>query len=1081
MKILRLRLQNLNSLYGQWSFDFTAPEFQENGIFAITGPTGAGKSTILDGICLALYGRTPRLERVNKSNNEIMSSRTGECFAEVVFASKEGTFCCHFSQHRARKKPDGALVNAHHEISDYQSGAILASKKRDVACLVEHYTGMDFDRFTRSVLLAQGDFAAFLQAPPDKRAPVLEQITGTKIYSDISRQVHERFRKEQHELEILKQQSLSIELLSDEEEKALTRTAREIDKNEEQLILEEQQATRLIDWHTTLIATKDELAGWEKEAENIHKEQTVFAPERKRLERAEKAAPLDELFGALLTLRKLQKEEYTRLDQEKQSLPALQAAALRLEEVCRKAVQNVLEAKQAVQNEAVVCKDVRQLDVQLAERDKQAKQLAKTCITAEKELAGLRKDCTGKREEINGAKEKLEDVKKYLREHAVDEQLNAAFEALAVQLESVQLLKNDQQSKNRELLWLRKNGTKAADLYERRKKEVTFLRRKHEQICGKTSAARESLTAHLAGRLFREYRAELGHLQQKRVFLQRIATLEQDRQRLEDGKPCPLCGAVEHPYARGNEPTADTLEEQISKLNTFLEQGHTLEEEIAVREKKEKSIAGKLAKAETELALAEKDREQAVLDIGKAEDELEAVAVRLEEVQQTTLESLVPFGIIELPDTDVESLQKSLQKRLRQWQEQMRKKETITEKIQTIVAALELEKNSMKIVEKTLAEKNSELELIRQAINRFREQRKKLYGEKDPEKEESRLGKYLAQAEQAQQKALTAQNKQQGQLVQTNTRIAALQESTKARNTLLAKQESDFLASCTKAGFTDENDFARARLTATEKQQLEQQAKDLAAKKQRAATRIRDSKAKLANLLTQEKAPLPVEDVTALRQDLQKSLKELREESGKVRQQLVANLAAQTKSKQQQEKITAQRREFARWEILHGLIGSADGKKYRNFAQGITFELMVAHANNQLVRMTDRYLLERDKSALELNVIDNYQAGEVRSTKNLSGGESFIVSLALALGLSKMAGRKIQVDSLFLDEGFGTLDEEALETSLDTLASLHQQGKLIGIISHVPALQERIATRINITPVTGGKSRVTGPGCSREA
>jgi len=140
---------------------------------------------------------------------------------------------------------------------------------------------------------------------------------------------------------------------------------------------------------------------------------------------------------------------------------------------------------------------------------------------------------------------------------------------------------------------------------------------------------------------------------------------------------------------------------------------------------------------------------------------------------------------------------------------------------------------------------------------------------------------------------------------------------------------------------------------------------------------------------------------------------------------------------------------------------------------------MIAHANQQLARMSDRYLLVHDKAnPLELNVIDNYQAGEERSTKNLSGGESFLVSLALALGLSQMASHKVQVDSLFLDEGFGTLDENALDTALESLASLQQTGKLIGIISHVAALKDRISTQIIVTPQNGGKSTITGPGIS---
>ena len=140
--------------------------------------------------------------------------------------------------------------------------------------------------------------------------------------------------------------------------------------------------------------------------------------------------------------------------------------------------------------------------------------------------------------------------------------------------------------------------------------------------------------------------------------------------------------------------------------------------------------------------------------------------------------------------------------------------------------------------------------------------------------------------------------------------------------------------------------------------------------------------------------------------------------------------------------------------------------------------MMIGHANRQLQKMTDRYLLVRaDTQPLELNVVDNYQAGEIRSTKNLSGGESFIVSLSLALGLSHMAGKNVRVDSLFLDEGFGTLDEEALDTALETLAGLQQDGKLIGVISHVPALKERISTQILVSPQTGGRSQISGPGC----
>ena len=218
MKILSLRFKNLNSLYGEWMIDFTSPEYISTGIFAITGPTGAGKSTILDAVCLALYGETPRLGKITMSGNEIMSRQTGECYAEVTFESQAGTFRCHWSQHRAYKKADGKLADSKHEIADAVSGQILESKKRDVAAVVEEKTGMDFKRFTRSILLAQGDFASFLEASADERAPILEQITGTEVYSEISKKVHERQREEQEKLSLLHAETAGIVILNKEQE-----------------------------------------------------------------------------------------------------------------------------------------------------------------------------------------------------------------------------------------------------------------------------------------------------------------------------------------------------------------------------------------------------------------------------------------------------------------------------------------------------------------------------------------------------------------------------------------------------------------------------------------------------------------------------------------------------------------------------------------------------------------------------------------------------------------------------------------------------------------------------------------------
>ncbi|MBQ4430354.1 MAG: ATP-dependent dsDNA exonuclease, partial [Synergistaceae bacterium] len=178
--------------------------------------------------------------------------------------------------------------------------------------------------------------------------------------------------------------------------------------------------------------------------------------------------------------------------------------------------------------------------------------------------------------------------------------------------------------------------------------------------------------------------------------------------------------------------------------------------------------------------------------------------------------------------------------------------------------------------------------------------------------------------------------------------------------------------------------------------------------------------------------------------------------------------------------LEEQKASAEKWAALSGLIGSAKGDKFRIFAQKITLGLVVKNANDYLRKMNGRYtlILTPDNDELKLSVRDNEQAGEIRPTDNLSGGERFIVSLALALGLSQISGSKARVDSLFLDEGFGSLDEESLNTALEALGEVRREGRMIGVISHVAALRERIAAQIQVIPKNEGVSILKGPGCS---
>ena len=359
-------------------------------------------------------------------------------------------------------------------------------------------------------------------------------------------------------------------------------------------------------------------------------------------------------------------------------------------------------------------------------------------------------------------------------------------------------------------------------------------------------------------------------------------------------------------------------------------------------------------------------------------------------------------------------------------------------------------------------------------------ERHDLFGAQDPATAETHLAQAIDAATQDLEDSHRNLNTATQARAELQTRLETLEHALQRRGPELDSAETTFRGQLQLAGFSDEEDFQRACLTEEERRELARQAQTLAEQFTALSRAADDTGQALGREREKRLTDAPLEALTATRNNLEDERKALLQTIGGLRQRLQDNDLLKERRQAGAQALEAQGRECLRWDRLHGLIGSADGKKYRNFVQGLTFRLMIGHANRQLQKMSDRYLLIHDDDRpLELSVIDSYQAGEVRSTKNLSGGESFIVSLALALGLSQMASRKVRVDSLFLDEGFGTLDEEALDTALATLAGLRQDGKLIGLISHVATLKERIATQIQVIPLTGGRSRLAGPGCKR--
>ena len=345
MKILELRFKNLNSLYGEWVIDFTEPEYVSNGIFALTGPTGAGKSTILDAICLALYGATPRLGKITKSGNEIMSRQTGECYAEVLFESQAGRFRCHWEQRCARKKAGGKLQGQEHQIADADTGKPIETQKSRVSRVIEEKTGMDFDRFTRSILLAQGGFDTFLNADVEQKSKILEQITGTEIYSEISQRVHERQREERERLNRLQAEISGIVILEPEQKEEIQHELKAKQKEEKDLTGQSTETEKAITWLNTIDGLKEENSNLSEEAVKLESELEAFKAERDKLGQARKAASLDGVYATLKVIRKQQSDDQVALKAEEETLSELESSAKKQEKILKSVEQQTIKAK----------------------------------------------------------------------------------------------------------------------------------------------------------------------------------------------------------------------------------------------------------------------------------------------------------------------------------------------------------------------------------------------------------------------------------------------------------------------------------------------------------------------------------------------------------------------------------------------------------------------------------------------------------------------------------------------------------------------------------------------------------------
>ncbi len=1222
MRILNVRFKNLNSLVGLWNIDFTHPAYTSDGIFAIIGPTGAGKTTILDAICLALYGRTPRLNRVTKSTNELMSRLTGECLAEVCFETQAGRYRCQWSQHRARNKADGELQTPRHELSHADTGEIIESRLREVGERIEILTGMDYERFTRSMLLAQGGFAAFLQAPSNERAPILEQITGTEIYSRISIKVHERRAEESRKLEKLKEDAAGIRLLTEEARQELRSSLEEKVAMEPQLIDKRDNTRKALLWLEGIALLEQDLNKLKERSMELEQRVEVFKPNLQRLDKARKVKELEGDYVKITGKRDEQNRELVELTNNQDALPAAEETLINILS-SHKSAQDMLAAAQLKQmQEMSVIKSVRELDIHIEHKRKQVKVSENDIDESKKVFQESLNSILDIEISLEQFRTKLDEIQLYLNNNAIDSQLienlaaikqnfntlkgldtqskeasgklitfselilkseavlaklNSTYSGIVIQtqestkkhqsiIEAIKALLEGREIEDwrYELDYLKKRYNILEQLHQSQKKINDTEKSLHETIIQQNKVNAEQLNLkeeiQLCEREQLQVEREISHLEIQLDLLKRIQNLEEQRAYLEDGRPCPLCGSIHHPFAQGNIPLANETEISLNKARgelkllakksadlkvkhaemtkdleqlksnqeafklTLVDEGKMsadyleqlnhngmdgvlpdiinkeikdvqirisrfslLISEVEQKLKEEKQSLKELEILNKSLIDSEKRLDRCRHDLKIAQNEYKLLGKQCASLEQQyaqahnqTLFQVEQYGIDDLSITNLDYYLNNLTDRRNKWQTKQAEKVAQDKLINASEFELVKKQTLSNKVDEELQLKLHDLDILQAELNKVYLERRGLFDDKNPDDEEKRLVDAVQYAEKELEKTSDYLRNAELDLNSLKERTDKLRLSTQARAKDLAQMEQALVTRLTQSGFSQEADYLDSCLDDQEFIKLTNTAEILRNEQLEISTLVQDKTGTLKSEHEKKITDQPHDELQKNLFSFEASIGNIQQEIGAVKIRLDEDEQARLSRKEVMKNIDSQAKELARWNILHDLIGSADGKKYRNFAQGLTFQTMVSYANRQLVQMTDRYLLATDKyELLELNVIDNYQAGEIRSTKNLSGGESFIVSLALALGLSHMASHNVRIDSFFLDEGFGSLDEYALDTALETLAGLHQDGKVIGVISHVPALKERISVQIQVIPQTGGRSIISGPGCGK--
>ena len=1042
MKIIKLKSLNINSLKGEFEINFEK-FLKDESLFAITGPTGAGKSTILDIITCALYGRTARLS----NPNELMSRNTGEALCEVEFEIKGKNYLSSWSQKRARKSADGNFQTAKMEVVDLSTNKILESKLRLVPKVIEELSGLDFDRFIQSMMLAQGSFDAFLKAKENERSTLLENITGTHIYKQISLSIYETYSNHKKAIELEENSLGNIELLEKDVLEEKTKLLEESNKGKKELDKKEFELKKIALYLENLQKLELDNINFTQDYEKISKEKEEKKEDFKKLVLASKAIQIQPI-----NQEKNQTENSIKIDKE--NLNTLQEEIEELKVIFESKKEESSFIKEQFDNEKISfeknsqkLKTIRDINSQIKNQtqtnqniniklQKQIKELAIYFKVDENllfENESLIEQYTQKQKEelksIFDELEKIQNEYKKLDEKTVN--LSQKEQELRAKLKQIEELLNS----SNEYKIIKENIQKEEILSKELEKEIKS----------------QSDLNIIKSKLITQIEQTLQTLKEKRDRELQIKKYEDDRLKLKDNEECFLCGSKEHPYINhafdlNIDETSKKIKEEESKLNQESNELKNSEINLAKLNSKLESSVEELEKQNI---LKSKTEELFVRLNFTYEENSKIVLNEQKEQIENELKEIV---LLRDEKEKLSQKKENLQKRYSDF------KETIL-RIESLKSSLNELKKEQNILNKEI------IELKKEAKNILDIENLEQFEQNISKKFSLIQDKYNA----IEKELVSLKSKDES----LNKQIEQLKIKQKTENTKLENLNKKFDQALEEYEFSSKEEFEKALLNRYELELLSDTCKTIEEKYTQAITLKNDTAKKLKEQKELNLSSRKIEDVNIELNELQTTIDELQKSIGSLEKELEINAQNIKKHEDKIKELEKKKEAFKVWVKLNEMIGSATGDKFAKFAQGITLDQLIYLANKHLKILSPRYELQRSLDSnklLEIEICDGFQGDVIRGVNTLSGGESFIVSLSLALGLSSLASQKISIDSLFLDEGFGTLDSESLELALNALNQLQSSGKMVGVISHVEALKERIPLQIRVMPKGDGTS-----------